>query len=498
MKKHLLCALFLVLNIFIFGQSTLSNKRFKMGELDTRTFAPIIINTLDGKTVMIFIRPRAIIGKNTTIFLTVFDDKWNKIAQKEHETKPEIVKIMGQMRSKIQNFSVDLFNVIDYDDGISLFYERSDVVAHIKISKKDWSIKQMSDITFDETKIPITSFEKDRTIVKTGVYNNIYYVLVPHKEDNQLWLYSLDKTSKPEKKLIKMPVIKQPKDNSKVKEVSFNKFIDIHQHDSLMVFLFNAQDDNDKIYQTIVLNLETQKTRTMKYSFPKDGFFKEKDKTHTMAYLFEEKVLLSVINDKKYALSIRNISTGEELKYLSFNSYKEIPIANTKISKRSIGFRGGLSNPLNYTQEDIKLEKYWDNFIDKGGIFSASPNAFGVIDVVKVDSFLRFSFGSEYISDVQRSNTRTDYGTGTTTTRTSSSKSKYDCDIVQSYVNSYLDSKSLNPISTRKEDSFEAEYEKIAQLESKICCLQRFRKNEKDYFVYYDKKMEEVVIVSLK
>lgn len=497
MTKQILSIIFLMANGLLFSQNSLITKRFKVTELDNRTFAPIVVNTSDGKTVMIFIRPRAIIGKGTIITLSVFDEKWNKIAQKEHKADPEIIKIMGQSREKLGNLSTDLFSVIENSDNISLFYERTDVVAHLKIFKKDWSIKQMPDIAFDEAKAQITIFDKNRSIIKTGVFNNNFFALVPHKEDNQLWLYSFDKSSKLEKKLISMPVVKQTKGSGKVKELSFNKFADIFQQDSLMVFTFDSQDDNDKIYQTVVLNLEKQKARAMKYKYPNEGFFKEKDKTHTMTYLFEDKILMSVVNDKKYALSIRNMSTGEELKNISFDIRKDVPIANSKITKRDIAYRGGLSNPYWYREKEIKAEKYWDNFVGKSGFLGSSPSAFGVIDVVKIDSSLRFSFGSEFVSDVARSSSRTDGG-GVTTTKTSCNRAKFDCDIEKSYLYSYLGAKGLNPISSQKENSLEAEYEKIALLDEKITCLELFRKNEKDYFVYFDKKTNELVVVSLK
>ncbi len=499
MNKLLLCTIFLVLNSFLWSQNTaVSSKRFKIDELDRRTFPPIVVNTKEGKTALIFIRPKAIIGKNTTIFLAVFDEKWTKIAHKEYVTQPDIVKIMGQSRNKLQNFSTDLFNVIEGEDAINLYYERTEVVAHIKISKKDWSFKQMPDIAFDESKMQITVFEKDRTIIKTGVYNNRLYVLVPHKEDNQLWLYNVDKSAKIEKKLVKMPVIKQTKDNGKVKEIAFNKFADIHLQDSLALFLFDRQDSDDKIFQTITLNLESQKARISKFAYPKEGFFKEKDKTQSMTYLFEDKLFMSVINDKKYALSIRNNSTGEELKNISFDIRKDIAIANSKPLKRSVSYRAGLPNPFNHTEKELTMDKYWDSFIGKGGFFGFSPTIFGVFEVTKIDSCLRVSFGAEYISSVTRQSTRTDYGTGAVSTKTSYSQLKYDCDIEHTYVNSYLGGIGLNHLNTKKVSNLELEYEKIAQLESKTCCLTRFQKNGVDYFSYFDKKSEELVVVSSK
>jgi hypothetical protein len=499
MNKLLLCTIFLVLNSFAWSQNAaVSSKRFKINELDRRTFSPLVVNTKEGKTVMIFIRPKALIGKNTTIFLAVFDEKWTKIAHKEYITQPDIIKIMGQSRNKLENFSTDLFNVIEAEDAINLYYERTEVVAHLKISKKDWSIKQMPDIAFDESKMQVTIFEKDRTIIKTGVYNNHLYVLVPHKEDNQLWLYNVDKNAKVEKKLVKMPVIKHTKDNGKVKEIAFNKFTDIHLQDSLALFLFESQDNDDKIFQTIALNLENQKARTVKYAYPKEGFFKEKDKTQTMTYLFEDKVFMSVINDKKYTLSIRNNSTGEELKNISFDIRKDIAISNSKPLKRSVSYRGGLPNPFDYKEKELTMDKYWDSFIGKGGFFGSRPTIFGVFEVTKIDSCLRLSFGAEYISSVTRQSSSTNYGTGAVSTKTSYSQLRYDCDIEHTYINSYLGSRGLNPVSAKKVSNLELEYEKIGQLESKMCCLTRFQKNGIDYFSYFDKKSEELVIVSSK
>jgi hypothetical protein len=66
------------------------------------------------------------------------------------------------------------------------------------------------------------------------------------------------------------------------------------------------------------------------------------------------------------------------------------------------------------------------------------------------------------------------------------------------YVNSYLGSIGLNHVNTKKVSNLELEYKKIGQLESKMCCLTRFQKNGIDYFSYFDKKSEELVVISSK
>ena len=461
---------------------------------------PLVLKGNKDETILVYVK-RMKLNTSTMLLTIVLDAKLNKIFEKEYKPEQEIVKTIGQMRGKA-GLSMARFQAVDFGEEYGLFYERSTALAYFTLSKKDYSIKQNKDVELD-TKVPITTFSRDRSIIKAFPFKDQLYVLFAGKEDNQLMVCSIKKGGQTDYKTVRVPQITVDKGNGKSKEVEFMDYDEFEwKNDSLFTFVYQTNDES-KYFHTIVLNIEQMKARVAKYTYPSVSGGKDA-KIYRSAYMMNDKVFLSSVNAEKCVISIKSKSTGAEIKTLSFNIGGKIPYQNTEIVDRDYEYYVGEPNPTNVKIEPANVEKFWKNFA-KGGKYEGNV---GAISVEKIDSFYRMTIGyqkdryssissTRYFNDINP-NQSANPGSIGTSARTSTTN--YN-NVVSSEFYSYFN-EAFEHIAAKKKSAFEDAFEK-AELRNHnrkalTMSMKKYNIGESDYFIYCDSETKDLVLVRFK
>ena len=479
------------------GQSdnNLLVKRFSLASKDNLVFEPLILKGNKNETILVYVKFINAF-KPVKLLTIVLDEKWNKIYEKETGDIEGFKKAIGEMRGKAR-ISMARLQAVDYDNEFGIYYERSKDLLSFSLSKKDYSIKQNKDIEID-TKLPVTVFQRDRSIIKAFPFKNQMYVLFAGKEDNELTVATIKKGGTIDYKTIKVPQLKLDKGNGKSKELEFMKHDEFDwKSDSLITFIFHTDNDS-KYFHTILFNIDLMKARVVKYTYPTVGNSKDND-VYRGAFLVDNKVYLSSVTAEKTVVSIKEQSTGVELKSFSFKNSDKIPYQNTPIVERFAEYSRGNDNPHAVKVEPVKLEKFWKRY-GKGG----DDANIGVINVEPVDNLLRFSIGYQdsrlqtYSSTTYSSMALPNGGSTTPSARTTSTqyteKTSSDC-------YGYFD-KNFEHLPNQKMSVLEQQWETVFQKSSKLkelsLGMKKFTIAGKDGFIYYDREKDELVLVKNK
>ncbi len=502
MRNQFLLTLIMSFNLsVIFSQSNdVITKRFPITSKDDLLYEPLVMKGSKGETIFLYLKSMAIL-KTPSLLTVVIDDKLNKIYEKETTVGKDFFKLLGEMRGKT-TVTMDRFQAVDFGDEFGLFYERSTDLAYFTLSKKDYSIKKNNEIELD-TKVPITTFSRDRSIIKAFPYKDLLYVLFAGKEDNELTVATVKKSGQVDYKMLKVPQIRLDKGNGKSKDVEFMKYDEFEwKNDSLFTFIYQTDNDS-KYFHTIILNVEQMKTRIAKYTYPSVGNAKDGD-IYRGAFMLNDKVFLSSVNAEKCVISIKNKSTGEEIKSLSFKNGGKNPYQNTDIINKEAQYViNNAPNPRNIKVEPANLEKFWKKFM-KGG----NDGNIGAVLVETLDTFYRVSIG--YQDDRYNSYSSTSYvnmihpnqpgNPGAVGTRAYTTTSSYFYKN-SSLFYSYFD-KKLEHIPTQKKSAFEDATEKVelknSGFKARATSMKMFKKLNVDYFVYFDNDTNEIVLMGSK
>jgi hypothetical protein len=479
------------------GQSdNLMTKRFALAAKDNLLFEPLILKGDKNETILVYVKFINAF-KPVKLLTVVLDEKWNKIYEKETAEVDGFKKTIGEMRGKA-SISMARLQTVDYGNEFGIFYERSKDLLSFTLSKKDYSIKQNKDVEID-TKLPITTFQRDRSIIKAFPFKNQMYVLFAGKEDNELTVATIKKGGSIDYKTIKVPQLKLDKGNGKSKDLEFMKHDEFDwKSDSLITFIFHSDNDS-KYFHTILFNVEQMRARVAKYTYPSVGSGKEKD-VYRGAFLVDNRVFLSSVTEEKTVVSIKDQSTGVELKSFSFKNADKMPFQNTPIVERSAQYARGNDNPHAVKVEPVKLEKFWKKY-GKGG----DDGNIGVINVEPVGSIMRLSFGYQdsrfhtFSSTTYPTMALPNGGSANLPSRTSTisqytEKTSSDCFGYFDKNFEHLPTQKMTPL----EQQWETVFQKSAKMKELSLSMTKFTIGGKDGFFYYDREKDELVMVKNK
>ena len=485
---------------YLFSQSAeIFTKKIPVTAKGDLYFEPLVLKGLKNETILFYAKHLSA-NKPTTFITVVLDPKLNKIHEKEFTPPHDLLKVMGEMRAKAR-FSIARLQAVDFGDEYGIFYERSTDLAYFTLSKKDYSVKQNQDIELD-TKVPITVFNRNRSVIKAFPYKEQLYVLFAGKEENQLTIGAIKKGGQVEYKTIKVPTIRVDKGNGKSKEVEFLGYNEFEwKNDSLFTFIYQTDNDS-KFFHTIILNIEQMKARVAKYTYPSVGSNKD-DEVYRGASLLNDKVLLSSINAEKTVVSIKDKSTGAEIKNFSYKNSGKIAYQNTPIVEKEAHYEATDPNPRGRKVEDANVEKFWKRY-NKGG----NDANIGAINIEQIDTFYRITLGyqndkfstmtsTHYVNMISPNQSASPGSVGTHGfSSTSSWGHKYSTEFY-SYFN-----RSFEHIPTQKKSAFEEAIEKAETrnkgIASHCIAMKKCQIANSEYFIYYDTDTREIVFIGSK